>query len=289
MKKFLYQKLIVYIQLLRWHKPIGVFLLLWPTLVALWIASAGKPSWQLLVIFILGTILMRSAGCVINDLADRDFDRHVARTRYRPLASGRATSQEAWVVMLIMLICAGLLIYPLNALTWKLAGVAVFLAMSYPLLKRFFPLPQAYLGIAFGFGIPMAFAAVNNQVPLLAWLLLLANVFWTLAYDTAYAMVDREDDIKIGIYTSARTFGRLDIVAIMLSYIAFLTVIAYIGVCLQLHWPYWLAWSVMLIGMLYHYRLLHTRRVENYFMVFMQNNYLGLVWFLGVLGSYLLW
>lgn len=288
MHPFFKQKAFAYIQLFRWHKPIGIFLLLWPTLVALWIASGGIPAWRLLTIFILGTVLMRSAGCVVNDLADCDFDRYVTRTCYRPLVSGRVTHQEAWVLALLMLLIAGLLIYSLNGLTWQLAGCAVFLAMSYPLLKRFFPVPQAYLGIAFGFGIPMAFAAVNNRVPLLAWILLSGNVFWTLAYDTAYAMVDREDDEKIGIYTSARTFGQFDIAAIMLSYALFLAIIAYVGISLDLRWPYWLAWLTMLMGMLSHYRLLRTRCIQNYFAVFMQNNYLGLCWFLGVVGSYLL-
>lgn len=282
------QKACAYLQLLRWHKPIGFFLLLWPTLVALWIASDGAPESRLLTIFIVGTILMRSAGCVVNDLADRDIDGYVARTSYRPLVSGRATYQEAWVLALLLLLIAGLLIYPLNWLTWQLAACAVFLAVSYPLLKRFFPLPQAYLGIAFGFGMPMAFAAVSNQVPLLAWILLLANVFWTLAYDTAYALVDRADDERLGLYTAARTFGQYDIAAIMVCYGLFLAMIAYVGISLELRWPYWLAWLIMLLGMLSHYRLLHTRRIENYFAVFMQNNYFGLCWFLGVVGSYLL-
>ena len=288
MKPFFKQKACAYIQLLRWHKPIGIFLLLWPTLVALWIASGGVPEFRLLTIFILGTVLMRSAGCVVNDLADRDVDGSVTRTCYRPLVSGRVTYQEAWVLALVMLLIAGLLIYPLNGLTWQLAGCAVFLAISYPLLKRFFPVPQAYLGIAFGFGMPMAFAAVSNRVPLLAWILLFGNVFWTLAYDTAYALVDREDDEKIGIYTAARTFGKYDIAAIMLSYTLFLAIIAYVGISLDFRWPYWLAWLMMLIGMLSHYRLLRTRCIKNYFAVFMQNNYLGLCWFLGVVGSYLL-
>ena len=189
------KRLSLYVRLVRLDKPIGILLLLWPTLIALWIASGGPPDWKILLIFTLGTVLMRSAGCAINDYADRDIDKHVKRTAERPLTSGQIRSWEAVAVAAVLAVLAFLLIVPLNTLTKQMSIAAVIIAGTYPYFKRFFAIPQAYLGIAFGFGIPMAFAAVQNQVPALAWWLLVANVFWAVAYDTEYAMVDRDDDL----------------------------------------------------------------------------------------------
>jgi 4-hydroxybenzoate polyprenyltransferase len=206
--------------LMRLDKPIGILLLLWPTLWALLIASNGKPDMVIVLIFIIGTVLMRSAGCVMNDIADANFDGLVERTKNRPLAKKEITQKSAYILAIVLSLIAFILVNFLNLLTVQLSVSALFLAATYPLTKRFFAMPQAYLGIAFGFGIPMAFAAVNNQVPQVAWVLLLANVFWAIAYDTEYAMVDREDDLKIGIKSSAITFGRYDVLAVMLCYLA---------------------------------------------------------------------
>ena len=214
------ERLSHYEKLMRLDKPIGILLLLWPTLWGQWLASNGHPDWLILWIFVMGVVLMRSAGCVINDYADRDFDPHVARTRERPLAAGKVSPKEALLLAAGLSLLAFLLILPLNALVLKLSVVALFLAASYPFTKRFFAIPQAYLGIAFGFGIPMSYAALWGEVPLEAWVLLAANIFWAIAYDTQYAMVDREDDLKIGIKTSAITFGRYDLVAIAVCYAA---------------------------------------------------------------------
>ena len=212
------KRLALYIKLTRLDKPIGILLLLWPTLGALWLASNGKPEWQTFAIFTLGTVLMRSAGCAMNDFADRDIDKHVKRTAERPLTSGQIASWEAVAVAAVLALLAFCLILPLNLLTKELSVAAVVIAASYPYFKRFFAIPQAYLGIAFGFGIPMAFAAVQNTVPPYAWVLLVANILWAIAYDTEYAMVDRDDDLKIGIKTSAITFGRFDVTAVMICY-----------------------------------------------------------------------
>src|ERR1700761_2283837 len=234
----MFARLPLYWRLVRMDKPIGSLLLLWPTLNALWIASGGHPSWQLLVIFIVGTVLMRSAGCAINDYADRDFDRYVKRTENRPITSGKIKAWEAIVLAVVLALLSFLLILPLNTLTKELSVAALFVAGSYPFTKRFFAIPQAYLGIAFGFGIPMAFAAVQDHVPMLAWLMLIANVFWSVAYDTEYAMVDRDDDLKIGIRTSAITFGRYDVVAVMLCYGFALAIDLACGWEAGLRWPF---------------------------------------------------
>ena len=202
------ERLSLYLQLTRLNRPIGILLLLWPTLWGVWIAGNGHPAWHIVLIFVLGTVLMRSAGCVINDYADRDFDRHVKRTQERPITSGRIAPGEALWLAAAFALLAFLLILPLNNLTLLLSFPAIFLAASYPFTKRFFAIPQAYLGIAFGFGIPMAFAAQQSDVPPVAWLLLVANVFWAIAYDTEYAMVDRDDDIHLGIHSSALLFGK---------------------------------------------------------------------------------
>jgi 4-hydroxybenzoate polyprenyltransferase len=208
------ERLSHYEKLMRLDKPIGILLLLWPTLWGQWLASYGHPDWLIVWIFVMGVVLMRSAGCVINDYADRNIDAHVARTRERPLAAGKVSPKEALLLAAGLALLAFILILPLNRLVLGLSVVALFLAASYPFTKRFFAIPQAYLGIAFGFGIPMSYAALWGAVPREAWVLLAANIFWAIAYDTQYAMVDREDDLRIGIKTSAITFGRFDLTAI---------------------------------------------------------------------------
>ncbi len=274
-------RLLLYARLVRLDKPIGSLLLLWPTLSALWLASGGLPDWRLLLIFLAGTVLMRSAGCAINDYADRDFDKHVQRTAERPLTSGQISGSEALAVAAVLVLLSFALIFPLNTLTKQLSLAAVLIAASYPYFKRFFALPQAYLGIAFGFGIPMAYAAVQNQVPLQAWLLLLANVFWALAYDTEYAMVDREDDLKIGIRTSAITFGRYDVAAVMFCYAISLGLIALVG--WQAHLGIGFAAGILVAAViaLYHWTLIRDRERMGCFAAFRHNNWLGAAVFAG--------
>ncbi|MEX3894663.1 4-hydroxybenzoate octaprenyltransferase [Paraburkholderia sp. BR10954] len=282
----MFARLPLYLRLVRMDKPIGSLLLLWPTLNALWIASGGHPSWQLLVIFTLGTVLMRSAGCAINDYADRDFDRHVKRTENRPITSGKINAWEAVVLATVLSLIAFLLIQPLNALTKELSVVALFVAGTYPFMKRFFAIPQAYLGIAFGFGIPMAFAAVLDHVPLLAWVMLVANIFWAVAYDTEYAMVDRDDDIKIGIRTSALTFGRFDVAAVMMCYAVTLGIYVGIGLTLGFGLLYWLGWAVAVGCAIYHYTLIRNRERMPCFAAFRHNNWLGGALFAGIAAHY---
>jgi len=281
-------KLALYFRLIRADKPIGILLLLWPTLWALWMASNGHPDLQVLTIFVIGTALMRSAGCAINDYADRDFDRHVKRTVDRPLTSGRIKGWEALMVAAVLAIVSFLLILPLNTLTKQLSVVAVVVAASYPYFKRFFAIPQAYLGIAFGFGIPMSFAAVQGHVPAVAWWLLAANVFWSVAYDTEYAMVDRDDDIKIGMRTSAITFGRFDVAAIMLCYTAALGIDLACGWTLGLRW--WFVGGVAVAAAMaaYHYTLIRGRDRMLCFKAFRHNNWLGAALFAGVALDYAL-
>jgi 4-hydroxybenzoate polyprenyltransferase len=282
----MFAKLPLYLRLVRMDKPIGSLLLLWPTLNALWIASNGRPSLALLVIFAVGTVLMRSAGCAVNDYADRDFDRYVTRTAERPLTSGRIRAWEALAIAAGLALAAFLLILPLNALTKQLSVVALFVAGSYPFTKRFFAIPQAYLGIAFGFGIPMAFAAVQNHVPLLGWVMLAANVFWSVAYDTEYAMVDRDDDIKIGIRTSALTFGRYDVFAVMLCYAVTLGIYVGIGVALRFGVLYWIGWAAAAGCAIYHYTLIRSRDRMACFTAFRHNNWLGGALFVGIAAHY---
>ena len=279
------QRLDLYEKLMRLDKPIGILLLLWPTLWALWIASAGHPPAIVAWIFILGTVLMRSAGCIINDWADRKFDPHVERTRDRPLAAGTVSTREALGLVMVLLICAALLILPLSKLVWKLAGVALFLAASYPFTKRFFALPQAYLGIAFGFGIPMAFAALLGQVPIGAWVLLVANIFWAIAYDTEYAMVDREDDLRIGIRTAAITFGRFDVAAVMLCYAMTLGILGWAGRVQHYGVAYFagLAAAAAIAG--YHWTLIRERERLKCFKAFLHNTWFGAVVFAGLVAE----
>ena len=277
-------KLIQYLRLMRVHRPIGTLLLLWPTLWALWLACDGMPPLHVLLIFVAGTFLMRSAGCVINDLADRKIDGHVARTKDRPLVAGWVSPREAITVFLILVTLSAITLLPiLTPLLVGLAVVAVFLAASYPFTKRFFAIPQGYLGIAFGFGIPMAFAAILDTVPPVAWWLLVANVFWAIAYDTEYAMVDRPDDLKVGIKTSAITFGRFDVAAIMICYGITLGILAAVGHTLQQGWPYWIGLVAATGIALYHYTLIKDRDTTKCFTAFMHNNWLGAAVFAGIL------
>ena len=275
------EKLNLYIRLVRLDKPIGILLLLWPTLWGLWLAAGGVPPMKELFIFVMGTILMRSAGCAINDYADREFDKHVARTADRPLTSGQISGKEAVAVAVILALIAGGLALMLNALAVKLAVVAAILAGSYPFFKRFFAIPQAYLGIAFGFGIPMAFAALQNEIPPLAWWLLMANVFWTIAYDTEYAMVDKEDDLKIGIKTSAITFGAYDVIAVMVCYAAFIGMMAVVGLALNLSWVYFIGLTVASVIAVYHYSLIKNRERAHCFKAFLHNTWMGAAIFVG--------
>ncbi len=281
-------KLELYFRLVRLDKPIGTVLLLWPTLAALWLASGGVPDWQLLLIFSLGTFLMRSAGCAVNDYADQDFDKHVKRTAERPITSGRVSGKEALAIAAGLSLAAFLLIQPLNALVKQLSVAALIIAGTYPYFKRFFAIPQAYLGIAFGFGMPMAFAAVQGTVPAVAWLLLLGNVFWAVAYDTEYAMVDRDDDLKIGIKTSAITFGRFDVAAIMLCYGLHLAILLLAGQHFGLGWPFLAGIAVAAACAVYHYFLIRGRERAPCFAAFRHNNYLGAAVFAGIALDYAL-
>ena len=282
------QRLSEYEKLMRLDKPIGILLLLWPTLWALWVASDGRPAAWVVAIFVVGTVLMRSAGCVINDYADKDFDGHVERTRSRPLAARRISPKEALGLAAGLSVLSFLLVLPLNGLTIAMSVPAVFLAGSYPYTKRFLAIPQAYLGIAFGFGIPMAFAAFQNDIPLVAWVMLLANVFWAVAYDTEYAMVDRPDDLKIGIKTSAITFGRFEVAAIMICYAMTLLLLGWAGLATGAGAPF-LAGLVVAAGLMaYHYTLIRERDRPRCFKAFLHNNWVGGAIFAGWVADYLL-
>jgi 4-hydroxybenzoate polyprenyltransferase len=281
------ERIQLYVQLARLHRPIGILLLLWPTLWGVWIAGNGHPAWRTVFIFTLGTVLMRSAGCVINDYADRDIDKHVERTKDRPLTSGKVSTREALLLAGALAVVSFLLILPLNKLTLLLSVPAVFLAASYPFTKRFFAIPQAYLGIAFGFGIPMAFAATLNNVPPVAWVLLVANIFWAIAYDTEYAMVDRNDDIHLGIHSSALFFGKFDVVAVMLCYGVTLALLAVAGLMAGLGLPYFFGLIIAEGIALHHYSLIKDRNREKCFAAFLHNNWLGAAVFVGLVVDYL--
>ncbi len=273
-----------YAALMRIDRPIGTLLLLWPTYWALWLAAGGNPPLGVFLIFTAGTFLMRSAGCVINDYFDRDFDRHVARTCQRPLAAGAITPREALVLFLLLCLGAAALLPFLNGLTILLAGGAVLVTVTYPLFKRFTHLPQAYLGLAFSFGIPMAFAAQTGRVPVLAWWLMLANACWVLAYDTAYAMADRPDDLKIGVKSSAIFFGRYDRLAIAGFHGVMLLILSLIGLDLRLHWPYFLGLLLAALLAAYEQSMLRGDR-DQAFRAFLHNNWLGMVIFGGIMGG----
>jgi len=276
-----------YIRLLRLNRPVGILLLLWPTLWGLWFAAEGLPPLTILLVFVAGVVLMRSAGCAINDYADRGFDAHVERTQARPLATGEVTAKEALLLAVVLSIAAFILILPLNRLVILLSVPALLLAASYPFTKRFFAVPQAYLGMAFGFGIPMAYAAVRNEVPLEAWLLLAANLFWSVAYDTEYAMVDRPDDLKIGIKTSAITFGRLDVAAIAICYLTSLLLLAWTGLRVGLGLPYHAGLAAAGAIAAYHLWLIRNREREACFKAFLHNTWFGFAVFAGLSADYL--
>ncbi len=283
------EKLDLYEKLMRLDKPIGILLLLWPTLWGVWLSGGGRPDWAVVLVFVLGTVLMRSAGCVINDYADRDFDRHVERTKERPLTAGRVSTKEALALFAVLALLAFALVLMLGKqrVIW-MSIPAVFLAASYPFTKRFLAIPQAYLGIAFGFGIPMAYAAHLDSVPAVAWALLLANVFWAVAYDTEYAMVDREDDLKIGIKTSAITFGRFDVAAVMLCYGVTLAILTGVGMSLQMGMAYYAGLLVAGAIMGRHYTWIRGRERMACFKAFLHNNYVGLAIFAGIVADYLI-
>ncbi len=275
-----------YERLIRLDKPIGALLLLWPTLWAVWIASDGRPLPGIVTIFVMGTFLMRSAGCAINDWADRDFDGHVARTRDRPLAAGEIRPNEALAVGAVFAAFAFCFALLLNRFAILLSFVALAIACLYPFAKRVFPLPQICLGIAFGFGIPMAFAAILDTLPMECWALFAASVCYGFAYDTEYAMVDRDDDLRIGIRTSAITLGRHDVAAVMASYVAMLALLAWAGLSARLAWPYYAGLAVAAGMMAYHYTLIRGRSREGCFRAFRHNNWVGLAVFAGIVLSY---
>lgn len=282
------QKLNAYERLMRLDKPIGILLLLWPTLWALLIAGGGKPDWIVVMIFITGTVLMRSAGCVMNDIADMQYDGLVERTKNRPLANNEVNKKEAYILAAVLSLIAFGLVCFLNKLTIQLSVLALLLAASYPFTKRFLAIPQAYLGIAFGFGIPMAFAATMGYIAPIAWVLLLANIFWAIAYDTEYAMVDRDDDLKIGIKSSAITFGRFDVVAVMICYALTLILLVIAGKWLQLNYAYYLGLVAAAGVAIYHYFLIKNREKAKCFKAFLHNNWFGFAVFLGLVAHYLI-
>ncbi|MEO7392064.1 MAG: 4-hydroxybenzoate octaprenyltransferase [Ramlibacter sp.] len=280
------ERLRLYLDLIRWNRPAGWLLLLWPTLSALWIAAHGFPGWHLLAVFVAGTVLMRSAGCCVNDVADREFDRYVKRTAQRPVTRGAVSVREALLLGAVLALAAFGLVLTTNAvaIAWSFAALAI--SVIYPYAKRFVSMPQAVLGVAFSFGIPMAFAAVQSRVPLLAWVLLLGNLFWVVAYDTEYAMVDRDDDLKIGMKTSAITLGRADVAVVMFSYAAYLCIWA---VALQGRIPLPVILVTMAIAAgqaLWHFVLIRGRAREGCFKAFRLNHWLGFTVFAGVAAGY---
>ena len=287
------ERFALWLNLIRWDRPAGWLLLLWPTLSALWIAAGGFPGWHLVAVFTFGTILMRSAGCCVNDVADREFDRHVKRTAQRPVTSGKVSPREALAVGAVLALAAFALVLTTNvaAVSWSFVALAVTLV--YPYSKRVFSMPQAVLGIAFSFGIPMAFAAVGGgsdwsfsashaAVPALAWWLLLGNAFWVLAYDTEYAMVDRDDDIRLGIRTSALTLGRFDVAAVMAFYATYLGIWALLGVRIGLGAAYFAGLALAAAQAVWHFTLIRGRTREGCFRAFKQNHWLGCTVFAGI-------
>jgi len=281
-------RLALYASLLRLDKPVGTLLLLWPTLTALWIAADGRPAPGLLAVFVAGTFLMRSAGCAINDAADFRYDAQVKRTAQRVVAQGLVSPREAVAVATLLAGLSALLLLFLNDAAMRLAVAAVAIAATYPLFKRFFPVPQLYLGIAFSFGIPMAFAAVQGEVPLVGWWLFLANNFWVVAYDTEYAMVDRDDDLKVGIKSSAIFFGRADVAIVMACYGAYLALLVLLGRSIGAGWPFHLGCAAAFGFALHHYMLIRDRTRDGCFRAFRHNNWVGLVVFAGTALDYAL-
>jgi 4-hydroxybenzoate polyprenyltransferase len=280
------EKLRLYLNLIRWDRPAGWLLLLWPTLSALWVAAHGFPGWHLLVVFTLGTILMRSAGCCVNDVADREFDKHVKRTAARPVTSGAVSVKEALVLGAVLALAAFALVLATNVVAVEWSFVALAISLAYPYAKRFVSMPQAVLGIAFSFGIPMAFAAVQSRIPLLAWVLVLGNLFWVLAYDTEYAMVDRDDDLRIGVKTSAITLGRADVAVVMACYASYLVIW---GAVLAGRIPsvvLALALAAAAAQAAWHYTLIRERTRDGCFKAFRLNHWLGFTLFAGVALGY---
>ena len=275
-------RLDAYERLIRLDKPIGILLLLWPTLSALWIAARGRPHWVLILVLTVGTILMRSAGCAVNDWADRRFDAHVKRTAERPLPAGELAPWEALAVAAALAFCAFLMVLGINMTTVLLSLPAVVIATVYPFFKRFFALPQAFLGIAFSFGIPMAFAAVQDTVPALGWWMLAFNLFWVIAYDTEYAMVDRDDDVRLGLKTSAIAFGRFDVAAVMACYAVYLAGMVWVGVSRGMGALYYAGLLVALACALWHWKLIRTRTRDGCFRAFLHNHWFGLAVFAGI-------
>ncbi|KNC95465.1 4-hydroxybenzoate octaprenyltransferase [Trabulsiella odontotermitis] len=280
-------KLLAFHRLMRTDKPIGALLLLWPTLWALWLAAPGLPPLWILAVFVAGVWLMRAAGCVVNDYADRKFDGHVKRTAHRPLPSGDVTEKEARTLFVVLVVLSFLLVLTLNTMTILLSVAALALAWVYPFMKRYTHLPQVVLGAAFGWSIPMAFAAVSESLPLSCWLMFLANILWAVAYDTQYAMVDRDDDLKIGIKSTAILFGQYDKLIIGILQVAVLALMVAIGIMNHLGWAFY--WSVAVAGALFVYqqKLIKDRERDACFKAFMNNNYVGLVLFLGLAMSFM--
>ena len=280
-------KLIAYAQLMRLHRPIGILLLLWPTLWALWIAGEGRPALKNLIIFVLGTVIMRSAGCVINDIADRDFDGHVARTKMRPLVSGVVSVQEALILFFILILLAFILVLFLNKLAIVLAFVGLAVAIIYPFTKRITHLPQLVLGVAFAWGVPMAFAAEQNTVPAIAWFIFLITWLWIVVYDTEYAMTDRADDLLIGIKSTAILFGKYDRVILGILQGIILVLLLLLGIILQFNFIYYIAWVISASIFIYHQYLIKNREPAKCFQAFLNNNWFGAVIFLGILLNFL--
>ena len=277
----------LWLDLIRWNRPAGWLLLLWPSLSALWIASHGWPGWHLLAVFVLGTILMRSAGCCVNDVADRDFDKHVRRTSLRPVTAGKVSVKEALALGGALALLAFGLVLTTNAVTiaWSFAALAI--AIAYPYAKRFVSMPQAVLGVAFSFGIPMAFAAVHADIPLVAWVLLVGNLFWVLAYDTEYAMVDRDDDVRIGMKTSAITLGRWDVPAVMVFYGAYLLVWSWVFVPVLASGWWWVGLGAAALQVMWHFRLIRDRSRDGCFKAFRLNHWVGFSVFAGIWAALL--
>lgn len=286
--KFLSQRIVSYAQLMRIHKPIGIYLVFWPTLWGLWLSSAGQPDIKTLAIFVAGVVLMRSAGCVINDYADRKIDGSVKRTKDRPLVTGAASPTEALVLFAVLIAASFVLVLFTNTLTIQLSLGAVALAFCYPFVKRHSHLPQVVLGAAFAWSIPMAFAAQTNTVPVVCWLIYVAVLLWTIAYDTFYGMVDRTDDIKIGVKSTAILFGEQDKTITATLQVCMLMTMCIVGVRFNLSWPYYIGLVCAACLFIYQQYLIRTRKRQNYFKAFLNNHWVGMVIFFGIAANYVL-
>ena len=273
--------------LARFDRPIGILILLWPALWALWVASDGRPDLSVLTVICLGVVLMRAAGCVINDYADRAFDPHVERTKQRPIAAGMVTPKEALIVFIVLCLCAFGLVLLLNIYTIMLSFIAAFLAASYPFMKRYTQLPQAYLGIAFGWAVPMSFSAQINSIPVVAWVMYLAVVLWALVYDTMYAMVDKDDDLKIGIKSTAILFGDYDRHIMAILQLIIVGLLIFVGQMKQLSWPYYGGVLVAAGFSVYQQKLIYHREKAQCFKAFLNNNWFGVSVFVGLVIDYL--